>query len=192
MGDDALMQGRAGLFSQTRKLIAIAHNAGVFLSTQAHEGFHYLEANTLSSKEKQLLVQAFRKGTSLHKRLLNAARLHDQTFKTGITDIITGEDNPNRAYETRAYAFQFWKMGELGLDDRTIVEQVFDKLLDVANQIRAYFSAQPQYNTVRDLFAAIDRGEYADSMVRMRQAAEAVPMSDRASVAGWGAGCCAG
>lgn len=146
----------AGVFSQARKIIAIALNATTRASVEAHEGFHYLETNALTKQQQAVVAQAFRKGSSLYKQVLQIARTSNLARRNQIAaEIMT------KPREARAYAFQFWIEGKLDLTQRSSLEKIFEALRGVLTKIKAYILSQPGYTTPGDIFAAINAGEFA-------------------------------
>lgn len=155
-----VMEGAAGYFGQAlahggKNVIGLAYNAQDILSAAAHEGFHYLELNALSGSDRIVINRAFQPGSDQFNKLMEAVKRYDTENGTNLADEIAGNQR-----EAHAYAFQFWRNGQLTATGP--VERVWQKLKTILTKVINYFNGQG-FRTYEDIFTAIDAGYYAKS-----------------------------
>jgi hypothetical protein len=155
-----VMDGSAGYFAQAlaeggKNVIGLAYNAQDILSAAAHEGFHFLELNVLAEGERGVIRRAFEPGTAEFNKLMEALKRYDTENGTNLADEAAG--NPR---EARAYAFQFWRNGQLTATGA--IESIWQKIRAILTRIINYFDGQG-FQTYEDIFTAIDAGYYAKS-----------------------------
>lgn len=147
--------GHTGVFrgGHMKDVIELAMNAKDVLSVAAHEGFHFVETRYLDGDERVVLKRAFAKDTALFKQLQQRALRYDQEHHTDIANEIAMVPA-----EAHAYAYEFWKRGELKADGA--LASVFRKILQLLTAVRNYIDGFG-FNTAEDIFRSIDAGEYA-------------------------------
>lgn len=155
-----VMDGAAGYFGQAlahggKNVIGLAYNAQDILSAAAHEGFHYLELNALSGSDRIVINRAFQQGSDQFNKLIEALKRYDTENGTNLAEEAAG--NPREAH---AYAFQFWRNGNLTATGP--IERVWQKLKAILTKVINYFNGQG-FQTYEDIFTAIDAGYYAKS-----------------------------
>jgi HD-GYP domain-containing protein (c-di-GMP phosphodiesterase class II) len=137
-----------------KAIISMALNAKDGLSVADHEGFHYAEGNLLSGAERQIIVNALKAGRPTRTQLMERLQQYDRANQTNLSDEVAGSPA-----EAHAYAFEFWRRGELKADGalaRTFEKfrQFFEK---IANAVRGL-----GFKSMEDIFTALDRGQYAN------------------------------
>lgn len=149
----------AGRYRTTpvKDLIEIATNAKDTISVAAHEAFHRIEMKHLSGQERAILRRGLKKGTPLYERVMEAARRYDAANGTNIASEI--EIVPQ---ETRAYAFEMWRRGELEVQGP--IKKIFAKIQQLLERVRNYLDGLG-FRSVEDLFRAVDMGAFAQSGV---------------------------
>lgn len=137
-----------------KSLISLALNAKDALGVADHEGYHYAEDQLLNGNERQIVTRALQPNTKLFKQVLDAARKYDVENGTRLADEIRSTPE-----EARAYAFQFWKNGDLqpGSGLAKVWAKIQDFLQKLSNHIQGL-----GFTSIEDVFTALDRGQYAD------------------------------
>lgn len=140
-----------------KSVITLALNAKDELSVADHEGYHYAEDRLLDARERRIVANGMKPGRPLFNQLVAKLQVYDQTNKTNLTDEVTAVPA-----EARAYAFEFWRRGELQADGP--IARAWQKLQQflerVANLVRG-----DGFVSLEDVFTALDRGQFAERMV---------------------------
>lgn len=141
-----------------KSIITMALNAKDGMSIADHEGFHFAEDRLLSSAEVQIIANALKEGKPLRTQLMERLQRYDIENKTTLADEVAGSPA-----EARAYAFEFWRRGELKAGGA--LARVFQKLHEfferVANAVRGL-----GFKSMEDIFTALDRGQFAERELR--------------------------
>lgn len=137
-----------------KAVIAAALNASDRMSLAAHEGFHYAEDRLLTNIERVIVANAVKEGRPLFKALVERVQRYDRENKTNLTDEVTA-----RPAEARAYAFQFWRLGELQAEGP--LQRIFEKIRAVFERIKNLIDGLG-FKSVEDIFSALDRGQFAE------------------------------
>lgn len=136
-----------------KSLIALATNAKDGLSVADHEGYHYAEERLLNSEERAVVRNALLPGRPLFEKLMESVRRYDLENQTNLADEVSGSPR-----EAHAYAFEFWRRGELQAEGR--LAQAWEKIKQVLRQIAQFVTGQG-FTTIEDVFTALDRGQFA-------------------------------
>ena len=147
-----------------KSVISLALNAKDGLGLADHEGFHYAEDWLLTSSERQIIGNALKEGRPLRQQLLSRVRAYDQANNTNITDEVSVIPA-----EARAYAFEFWRRGELQVEGRlsAIWQKISNFLERIANLVRGL-----GFVSIEDVFTALDRGQFAERTANTESALE--------------------
>ncbi|MCR4340837.1 MAG: hypothetical protein NUW01_13235 [Gemmatimonadaceae bacterium] len=155
-------QGEAiGAYTRVDKyksVISMALNAKDGLSIADHEGFHYIEDKILTSAERRIIANALKEGRPVYERLMERVRQYDRENarenRTNLADEVSGTPA-----EARAYAFEFWRRGELQVEGA--LNRVFEKLRQffekVANLVKGL-----GFTSMEDIFNSLDRSQFAE------------------------------
>ena len=137
-----------------KSVITMALNAKDGLSVAAHEGYHAAEDHVLTSAEVQIVTNALKEGRPLRNQLIARLQQYDRENGTQLTDEVSAIPA-----EARAYAYEFWKRGELTADGP--LARTWQKLREfferVANLVRGL-----GFKSMEDIFTALDRGQFAE------------------------------
>ena len=150
-----------------KSLISLALNAKNEMSVADHEAFHYAEDRVLDGRERQIITNASKNDRPLFKQLLEKVQQYDRENNTHLADEIT-----SIPAERRAYAFEFWKRGELRAD--TALARVFEKIRQFFERIANAVTGLG-FQSIEDIFTALDRGQYSE---RQRNNAEGLSGRD--------------
>lgn len=134
-----------------KSVISLALNAKNELSLADHEGFHYLEDQKLDPHERAVIRSALRPGSALYKTVIERAQAYDRAHKTEVADEIASIPE-----EARAYAFEFWRRGELKAD--SALSRVFEKIRNLLERIVNFIRGEG-FQSIEDIFSALDKGE---------------------------------
>ena len=137
-----------------KSVITLALNAKNELSVADHEGFHYAEDRLLTSAERQVVSNALKEGRPLYRQLIEQVQQYDRENKTNLADEIA-----SIPAEARAYAFEFWRRGELRAEGA--LAGVFRKLQEFFEKVANFIRGQG-FQSIEDVFTALDRGQYAE------------------------------
>jgi hypothetical protein len=137
-----------------KSLISLALNAKSALSVADHEAFHYAEDRLLNSAERAVVRDGLRSGSRLFKQLIEKVQAYDRENKTRVADEVLS--NPAEAH---AYGFEFWKRGELQVQGA--LARIFAKLRAFFDKIADFVKGQG-FQSIEDVFTALDRGEFAN------------------------------
>lgn len=146
-----------GSYTRVNKLksvIAMALNAKDGLGIADHEGFHYAEDRLLTGAERQIIANATKPGRPVFEKLMESVRAYDQRNNTKLA-----EEVASIPAEARAYAFEFWRRGELQAEGALarvfqVIRNFFEK---VSNLVRGL-----GFTSIDDVFTALDRGQFAE------------------------------
>jgi hypothetical protein len=150
--------------SPIKAVIAMALNAKDGLSIADHEGYHAAEDSVLTAAEVRIISNALKEGRPAYEQLMAKVRAYDLANKTNLADEVSGVPA-----EARAYAFEFWRRGELTAEGA--LGRVFQKLRQfferVANAVRGL-----GFTSMEDIFTALDRGQFAERQANSGQISE--------------------
>lgn len=150
-----------------KAVISMALNAKDGLSVADHEGYHYAEDNLLTSAERQIITNGLKEGKVVRAQLMERLQQYDRENKTNLTDEVSGSPA-----EARAYAFEFWRRGELKTEGA--LARVFEKLRQFFEKISNAVKGLG-FKSMEDIFTALDRGQFAEreaSVTSKRPASE--------------------
>ncbi|MCR4302151.1 MAG: PLxRFG domain-containing protein, partial [Sulfuricaulis sp.] len=137
-----------------KSVITMALNAQDILGVAHHEGYHAAEDLILTSSERTIIANALKEGRPLRQQLLQRLLQYDRENKTNLTDEVSAIPA-----EARAYAYEFWKRGELKAESR--LDSIFRKLQEfferIANAVRGL-----GFKSMEDIFTALDLGQFAE------------------------------
>jgi hypothetical protein len=137
-----------------KSVITMALNAKDGLSVADHEGYHAAEDLVLTTPEVTIINNALKEGRPLRNQLIARLQQYDRENKTNLIDEVSAIPA-----EARAYAYEFWKRGELKADGR--LAQIFQKLREffsrIANAVQGL-----GFKSMEDIFTALDRGQFAE------------------------------
>lgn len=139
--------------NQAKAIIELATTAKDVLSVAAHEGYHYLEMRSMPTQDRDVVRRAFAYGSPLFLKLSEKVRAYDRANKTDIESEINAVPA-----EARAYAFEFWRRGELEVDG--VLDRIFAALRRTLERVRNYVDGLG-FNSYEDIFNAIEKGDYA-------------------------------
>lgn len=139
---------------QLKSVIALATNAKDGLSVADHEGYHYAEDRLLDSRERQIVANALKKDSPIYNQVMAKVQAYDLQSNTKLADEVAGTPA-----EARAYAFEFWRRGELKAEGALArvwakVRQVLER---VGNAVRGL-----GFQSMEDVFTALDMGQMAE------------------------------
>lgn len=137
-----------------KSLISLALNAKNGLSVADHEGYHYAEDQLLDGRERQIVTRALQPGTALFQKVLDRAQQYDLENRTRLADEIRSTPE-----EARAYAFEFWKRGEL--EASGLLAKAWAKIKDFLEKLSNHIQGLG-FTSIEDVFTALDRGAYAE------------------------------
>ena len=137
-----------------KSVITMALNALDGLGVAHHEGFHAAEDLVLTTSEVAIVNNALKEGRPLRNQLIARLQQYDRENKTSLTDEVSAIPA-----EARAYAYEFWKRGELQVEGRlaTIFKQLQQFFERIANLVRGL-----GFKSMEDIFTALDRGQFAE------------------------------
>lgn len=138
---------------EMKDVVGFAYNNNNILSVADHEAFHALEQRKLDAREMMILTRAYRPGQPLFQQVVDRAQRYDREHETHVTDEIL-----SIPAEARAYGFQFWRQGDLVVDGT--IAKIYAELKRLLERVSNYFSGRG-FQSVEDIYRAIDRGEYA-------------------------------
>ena len=161
-----------------KSLISLALNAKQEMSVADHEGYHYAEDRLLNYAERQIVANGLKEDRPLYKQVLEKAHAYDRENKTQIADEI--QSSPA---EARAYAFEMWRRGELKADGA--IARVWQKIVNLMERISNFIKGQG-FQSVEDVFTALDRGQFAERQRSSGQISEtAGNFQSEAGAASW-------
>jgi ADP-Ribosyltransferase in polyvalent proteins len=137
-----------------KSVISMALNAKDGLSIADHEGYHAAEDLVLTSAEKQIITNALKEGRPMAQALLARVQQYDLANRTNLADEVTAVPA-----EARAYAYEFWKRGELKAEGP--LARIFAKLRQFFERIKNAVDGLG-FKSMEDIFTALDRGQYAE------------------------------
>ena len=137
-----------------KAVITAALNASDRMSLAAHEGTHYAMDRLFTNAERTIVTNALKIGRPMRQALIERAQRYDRENKTNITDEISA-----RQFEPEAYAFQFWRIGELRAEG--VVRRLFQKLQDFFERVKNLIDGLG-FQSLDSIFTALDRGQFAE------------------------------
>ncbi|MDO8586738.1 MAG: hypothetical protein Q7T82_06815, partial [Armatimonadota bacterium] len=150
--------GRYTPVGRFKSLISLATNAKNPPSVADHEAMHYImdsRNGILTGGERTIILSKLQPGRPLFEKLLEKARRYDNENQTKLAD----EIQSNVENEAPAYAFEFWRRGELQVEG--VLATVFAKIRNFLEKIVNFVNGQG-FTSIEDIFAAIDRGQFAE------------------------------
>ena len=149
--------GPIGSYTRTdthKAIISMALNAKDGLSVADHEGYHFAEGHLLTSGERQIVANALKDGKPIRAQLMERLQQYDRENKTSLADEVSGSPA-----EARAYAFEFWRRGELKADGA--LARVFEKMRQFFEKISNAVKGLG-FKSMEDIFTALDQGRVAE------------------------------
>lgn len=152
---DAAGRPAAGTFDATAREVRINPLAQQPEDAAWHEFYHAAESTQLNPVDRTKIATAFNKGSTLHKRLVQAisedARL-DEYPEAKQAILAAVQSNPK---EARAYGFQYWRQGKLRANTTlgVVWERVKEFLEAVHNKLR-----NKGFSSGLDVFRSFEAG----------------------------------
>ena len=160
-----------------KAIISMAVNAKNELSIADHEGYHAAEDWVLNAAERAIIANAFKPGKPLFELLMEKVRRYDVENKTNLADEVSSIPE-----EARAYGFEFWRRGELQADGALArvwakIKEFFDRIANAVNGMG--------FQSLEDVFTALDRGQYAERAASDPAFAEGLALASEARRQEW-------
>lgn len=137
---------------QLRGAIEVALNSRNPMAALNHESFHHALASFFTPAQARVIKLAFAPGGALAARVKKQLRLDGETAVLADRDYLDAE-------ELSAFGFQYYAAGRLKFGGE--VGRIFKAMADTLERVRNWIRGAG-FNTVEDLFAALDKGRLAN------------------------------
>jgi hypothetical protein len=137
--------------SQLRGAIEVALNSRNPMAALNHESFHHALEAFFTPAQARIIKLAFAPGGALAARVKKQLRLDGETAVLADRDYLDAE-------ELSAFGFQYYAAGRLKFGGE--VGRIFKAMADMLERVRNWIRGAG-FNTVEELFAALDQGKAA-------------------------------